>query len=255
MQEISLVPEEIFKIGNFAVNNAVFATLFVTLIILYIAFLTNRKLSLIPNYFQIVTEGMVSFFYTMLLDTYGNKKLAKKHTALIVSLFLFVLISNQFSFIPLVQSITINGIIGFKPPTAHLSQTVALAIIVVGFSHYLGFKLSPIKHIGHYIKLESVLKIRKPGDIGMAFLDIFLGILELMGEVAKIISLSCRLFGNIFAGEVMIAVLVSLSIYTSYIVPVPFYVLGVFVGGIQALVFAYLATSFISAMAIPHETH
>lgn len=250
MEKFSLVPSIIFSISDFQVNNAVLASLFVTGILIYLSITVFKKVNIIPGNLQIAGEAAVSVFYNKLLETYNNKSLAKKHTALIVSLFLFVLISNQFSLIPLVQSITVNGLGAFKTPTAHLSQTVALAISVVGFSHLIAFKISPLKHIGNYIKIKSVLNIRKPSDIGMAFLEVFLGLLDIIGELAKIISLSCRLFGNIFAGEVMIAVISGMSIYTSYLVPVPFYFLSIFSGIIQALVFAYLATSFISGMVI-----
>jgi len=250
MEEISLVTGTIFSILGININNAVLASFLVSGILIYLATTISKKINLIPGNLQIAGEAAVSIFYSKLLETYNNKVLAKKHTALIVSFFLFVLISNQFSLIPLVQSITVNGISAFKTPTAHLSQTIALALAVVGFSHYIALRMSPIKHIGNYIKIKAILDIRSPKGIGMALLEVFLGILDIIGELAKVISLSCRLFGNIFAGEVMIAVISGMSIYTSYIVPAPFYFLSIFSGIIQALVFAYLATSFISGMAV-----
>ncbi|HMR01506.1 MAG TPA: F0F1 ATP synthase subunit A, partial [Candidatus Gracilibacteria bacterium] len=100
----------------------------------------------------------------------------------------------------------------------------------------------------NFIKIGSILKIRKPADVGQALLDIFLGLLDIVGELAKVISLSARLFGNIFAGEVMVVVIASLSVFTRYIVPVPFYLLGLLSGLIQALVFAVLSLSFIAGM-------
>ena len=255
MQEISLVPDTIFSILGFSFNNAVLGSFIVTAILAYITIITSKKLTIVPGNLQIAMESTVSIFYTKLFETYNNKDLAKKHAALIVSLFLFVFISNQFSLIPLVQSLTSNGFIVFKTPTAHLSQTIALALIVVGFSHYIGFKMSPLKHIGNYIKIKSIINIRSPKDIGTAVLDVFLGMLDIVGELAKIISLSCRLFGNIFAGEVMIAVISGMSIYTSFIVPIPFYLISIFSGIIQALVFAYLATSFISGVAVSSKAN
>lgn len=250
MQEISLIPDTIFSIFGMSINSAVLGSYVVLAFLIYIALSTYKKLALIPGNLQIAGEAAVSIFYTKLLETYENKDLAKKHTALIISFFLFILISNQFSLIPLIQSITVNGTLSFKTPTAHLSQTITLALITVGFSHYISLKISPLKHIGNYIKLKAILDIRSPKDIGMAFLEVFLGLLDIIGEIAKVISLSCRLFGNIFAGEVMIAVIAGMSVYTSYLLPVPFYAISIFSGIIQALVFAYLATSFISAMAI-----
>src|SRR3989344_2206316 len=229
MQEISLVPDTIFSILGFSFNNAVLGSFIVTAILAYITIITSKKLTIVPGNLQIAMESTVSIFYTKLFETYNNKDLAKKHAALIVSLFLFVFISNQFSLIPLVQSLTSNG--------------------------FIVFKMSPLKHIGNYIKIKSIIDIRSPKDIGTAFLDVFLGMLDIVGELAKIISLSCRLFGNIFAGEVMIAVISGMSIYTSFIVPIPFYLISIFSGIIQALVFAYLATSFISGVAVSSKAN
>lgn len=243
---VQLAPEVITYIMGVPVSNTVIASIATSLIIITFVFLIRSKLSLVPGKLQVAAEFLVDFFYTKLVDVYGATPRAKRQAGIIISFFLFVLIANQFSLIPLVQSVVVDGKAVFKTSTAHLSQTLSLAIAVIVISHFIAFTTAPIKHIGNYVKFGSVLAIRSPKDIGTAFLDIFLGILDIIGEFAKIVSLSCRLFGNIFAGEVMVAIIAGLSIYTQYIVPVPFMVLSIFSGVIQALVFALLALSFIS---------
>jgi len=93
-----------------------------------------------------------------------------------------------------------------------------------------------------------LFKVRSVAGLLKALLDIFLGFMDIIGELAKIVSLSARLFGNVFAGEAMVAVITGISAYTQFIVPMPFYILSAFSGLIQALVFAILALSFISGM-------
>ena len=125
---------------------------------------------------------------------------------------------------------------------------MALAIIVFMVTQIVAFTISPLHYFGSFIKVGEIFKARSVSAFFKALLDVFLGLLDIVGELAKVISLSARLFGNVFAGEVMVAVIAGLSDYTQFIVPMPFYVLSAFSGLIQAMVFAILALSFISGM-------
>lgn len=244
--KVSLEPELLTTLYGIPIHNGITAALTTTLIVIAISLWINFNIKLIPGKFQLIMESVVEFFYSRVEDLYETKAQAMRHSALVISLFIFIFISNQFTLIPLVQSILIEGKNIFIAPTAHLSQTLTLALVVVAISHFIAFTTAPIKHISNYIKIEHLLKIRSVKDIGFAFIEIFIGILDLVGEVAKVISLSCRLFGNVFAGQVMVAVIAGLSIYTQFLIPIPFYILGIFSGIIQALVFAFLAMAFIS---------
>ncbi|MCA9373823.1 F0F1 ATP synthase subunit A [Candidatus Peregrinibacteria bacterium] len=246
---ISVAPEAILTIGGIELSSSMISSVFVTLILFGFVFAVRSRLKIIPGNLQIVAEGVVGFFYDQLLQAYGgDAKKAKRYLALIVSLFLFIFVSNQFTIIPLTQSIVVDGVNVFRAPTSHFSLTLALAIITFLVSNVIAFSMSPIKWMGNFVKIGSILKIRKPADVGQALLDLFLGVLDIVGELAKVISLSARLFGNVFAGEVMVVVIASLSVFTRYFVPVPFYALGLLSGLIQALVFAVLSLSFIAGM-------
>lgn len=246
---ISVAPDVLMTIAGVNVTSSMFTAVFVTLLLFAFVFYVKAKLKIVPGNAQIAAEGVVGFFYDQLVQAYGgDKKKAKRYLGLIVSLFLFIFISNQFTIIPLTQSIVSDGVNVFRAPTSHFSSTIALAIITFLVSNVIAISMSPTKWIGNFIKIGSFLKIRKPADIGQAFLDVFLGVLDIVGELAKVISLSARLFGNIFAGEVMIVVIAGLSTFTRYIIPVPFYALSLLSGLIQALVFAVLSLSFISGM-------
>ena len=244
---ISLVPETIFHIGNIGLNSAVLTSILIAVFIIWLSLYVSKKISMVPGKLQVAMELGIAMFYDKLVDAYhGNKKLAKKHTALIFTLFIFIFIANQFSVIPLFQNIMVNGKEAFKTPTAHLSETIALALVAVIASHAIAFSMSPLKHIDNYLKISAILKVRSVKDLGNVFLELFLGLLDIIGELSKIMSLSGRLFGNIFAGEVMAIIIAGLSVYTGYLLPIPFYILGIFSGVIQALVFALLSLSFIT---------
>jgi len=247
---ISVAPETVTKIGDFALSNAMISSFVVLGILAVFMTLLKSRLKLIPSRTQVAMEGLLTFFYSGLVDAYGSEKRAQKHLPLILGLFLFIVIANQFTIIPFVQSmITDDGTFLFRNPTSHFSLPIALAIIVFLVSHIIAFTTAPIKHIGNFIKIGMFFKVRSFKDLANALLENFLAILDIVGEFAKVVSLSARLFGNVFAGSVMIAVITGLSTYTQFIVPLPFWILSIFSGFIQALVFAILAMSFISGMA------
>lgn len=246
MEEISLVPHVLLNIGDFAFNQAVLATIIVTTILFILGIIFKASVTLVPNKVQVVIEQIYIFFYDQSSSILGENSKSRLLTAYVFSLFLFILISNQFSLIPFIQNILFNDTRSVIPPTSHLSQTLALALITVVLSHVLALMISPVKHIDNLFNFSSIFTIRSIKDIPGSLLSIFLLILNIVGEFAKVISLACRLFGNIFAGEVMVAVIAGLSIFTTYFVPIPFIMISIFSGVIQAFVFAILSMSFIT---------
>ena len=128
----------------------------------------------------------------------------------------------------------------FRPGSADLNTTLALALISVVITQIVGFKTLGIGYLKKFFNFKNPI----------AF---FVGVLELISEFAKIISFSFRLFGNIFAGEVLLAVILML---VPYFAPIPFYGLELFVAVVQAFVFAMLTLVFIKLAMIPHtEEH
>ena len=245
--EFTLSSNNIIEYGSFHVTNSVVASFAVSIVVVIIAVLCTRKAGVVPTRAQLFLEMIIEFFYNMLKTAYGSEKRARKYLSYIVTLFLFLLVANQFSAIPLVSSITTENGPLFRTSTSDWSQTISLAIISLGAAHLIALTAAPLKHIGSFIKLEPFFKIRKPSDIGNAFLELFLGLLDIIGELAKVLSMSARLFGNIFAGEVLIVVIGGLSIYTSFLVPVPFMALSIFSGLVQAFVFTLLALQFMAS--------
>jgi F-type H+-transporting ATPase subunit a len=134
----------------------------------------------------------------------------------------------------------------FRAPSADFNFTLAFALISWIMTQAYGvFNLGLLKFLSKYIVLGKILK----GQIGMGLLDFVVGILEAISEISKIISLSFRLFGNIFAGEVLLLVMFILF----PLLPLPFYFLELMVAAIQAFVFAVLTLVFMTqATTAPH---
>lgn len=238
---ISISAENIFKIGGFPVTNTLFLSLFVFIILVVLAIVLRRKLSLVPNTLQniaeLILEGALGVMDSVLLD----RRKSEKYLPLVLTIFLFVLFSNWLGLLPGVGSIVIShdgeSIPLFRSPASDLNFTIALALIAITFANGLG-----VAAIGLRSRLSVFFNFKSP-------ITFFVGILELISECAKIISFSFRLFGNVFAGEVLLTIMAFLVPYAA---PVPFMFMEIFVGFIQALIFAMLALVFTSMAITEH---
>jgi len=245
IKPISLVPNYITSIFNVNINSSITTTFLISFVIIIISFFINKNIKLIPSNLQSFFEILIEYFYNQCVLSFRSENKAKNILPFIITIFLLISISNQFSIIPLLQDVIINKVNVFTTPTAHFSHTLALGFIVIIFSHLVAFYINPIKHINSIINFNKIFNIKSFKDIPNSILQLFLGLLNLVGEISKIISLSARLFGNIFAGQVIVSVIVGLSYYTMFIVPIPFIILSTFSGIVQGFVFSFLAISFI----------
>ena len=209
------------------------------------SWLTFKQKKLIPsglqNIYEIVIEGVLGVIDSV---THNHEE-SKQFLPFIGTIFLFVLFANWMGILPGAGTIGIHELkegkellIPFiRSTSADLNFTVALAIISVVTVQVVG-----IMGIGFAAYMKKFLNFSSP-------LNFITGILELVSEVSKLISFSFRLFGNVFAGEVLLAVMLFL---VPYLVPIPFLMLEIFVGFIQALVFAMLTLVF---MKMSKEAH
>lgn len=246
MVEISIKPEIIGYVGRWPITNSLITTWLISLSILLFSFKGLGKLKTIPSRLQTITEGIVEMWLS-LCDAAGGLR-AHRFFPFVTTLFLFILLSNWFGLIPGISALGIfshhDGHTSFTPvfraATTDLNTTLALAIVSVIFIQIEGIRSLGLKiHVKKYLKNPLV----NP-------LDTFIGLLELLSEFTRILSLSFRLFGNIFAGEVLLVVIASLI---PLLAPVPFLALEIFVGFIQAFVFAMLTLVFASVATASHE--
>ena len=239
---ISIHAENIFQIGGFHVTNALLLSVLVFAVFAVFAIILRRKLSLIPNTLQnvaeIILEGALGIMDSVLLD----RRKSEKYLPLVLTIFLFVLFSNWFGLLPGVGSIVVSHTGGesvplFRSPASDLNFTLALALISVTLINVFAAAA-----LGARLRFKVFFNFESP-------IKFFVGLLELISEFARIISFSFRLFGNVFAGEVLLTIIAFLLPYAG---PLPFVFLEVFVGFIQAFIFGMLTLIF-TAIATTDE--
>jgi F-type H+-transporting ATPase subunit a len=248
---ISIAAEPIFYIFSFPVTNTILVTLCLSLLIILGSVILKSRIKLVPRGFQNVVEAILEALLNLIDSVTQDRKQSKKFFPLVATIFIFVILSNWVEVLPGLGTIGLrevhhgeNVLIPFlRSGSADLNMTLALAIVSVLSAQILGIAAIGI---GKYAGKFFVSPFRKPYVVGT-----FVGILELVSEVAKLISFSFRLFGNIFAGEVLLMVMLFL---VPYFVPLPFLFLELFVGFVQALVFSMLTLVFLK-MAVTEAAH
>ena len=190
----------------------------------------------------------------------GDKSRARKFLPIVGSIFLFVLFSNWLGLLPGTGSIGVYELMHgevelvplLRPAASDLNMTLAIAVFAVLFSHIMGIMaIGPMNHISKFFNLRGIIMAFKKGPmaIAVAVIEFGVGLIELVSEFAKVLSLSLRLFGNIFAGEVLITVMLGLF---AYFLPLPFMFLELLVGAVQATVFAMLTLAYLTVATMDH---
>jgi F-type H+-transporting ATPase subunit a len=242
--QIKLSSDIIFNLFGLGITNSMLATWATMLILVVLAIVIRARISVKPGKLQLTTEVIVSFFLEKLELATGSKKDAKFLLPFIVTIFLLFLIGNQFALLPVISSLTFGDAMLFRTPSADFGLTIAMTLLLLGLGHLMVITRSPIRHLSNYIKIHKIFQIRKLKDIPNTLLELFLGAMDIIGEIAKVASMSARLFGNVAAGELMVVVIGGLALFTAYFVPLPFIFLSGFSGLVQAFVFALLGVQF-----------
>ena len=265
IHEHTIYAEPIFHIGDFAVTNALMNSWVAVLIVIALSVVVNKKISIVPRGLQNLFESSIELMLGLFDSITGSRDKTNQFFPFVFSFFLLILIMNWSGILPGSGSVGMiekhNGESFFVPflrgGSADVNTTLALAIIGVVSSHIIGvLSIGVFKHFGKFINLHALAeipsKIRKdPMVLLVNPIKFCVGILEIIGEIAKVISLTFRLFGNIFAGEVLLA---SMSAIAAFALPIPFLFMEVLVGLLQALIFAVLVLSYLS-MATTAEEH
>ena len=267
--------------SGFPITNSLIMTVLVDLLLLLSIIFGARNMQLIPRGFQNVIEFIVESFYNFSQSV--DRKNVAKFFPLCASIFLFVLYSNYFALVPGVGSIgvcrvehattesnTAESTTGaaetgeahippspafaslpgycedghvvpvLRSPSADLNVTLAWALVAVFMIELFGFQALGVGYLTKFFNFK---------EGGMGF---FVGILELVSEFVRIIAFAFRLFGNIFAGEVVLGVMAYLF---AYLLPLPFYGLELFVAFMQAFIFSVLTLVFMSLATLAHGGH
>jgi len=240
---ISLAAEVIGHIGSFPITNTMVVSWIVMGLILIVGLSVRMKLSMVPTGAQGIMETVFEAGQELAEPLLG-KEMAAKAFPLLMTFFLFITLSNWFGIFPGFGTIGVYEIKEghrelvpfFRSVHADLNMTFALAIISVVMTQVFGFIANGVGYLKRYFNFSNPVLF-------------FVGLLEIVSEFAKVISFAFRLFGNIFAGEVLLTIV---GFIAPFLAPLPFYGLELFVGLIQAVVFTMLTLVFFS-MATSHH--
>ncbi len=187
-------------------------------LLIFFGYLASRKISMVPqgaqNFFEMVVSGIEEF----MVDVVGEE--GRWLLPLAATVFIYIFVCNLIGLVP-----------GFYPPTASINTTLSCALVVVVFTHVIGLKYHGVKYVKHFM-----------GPVWWMSPLIF--IIEIIGHLARILSLTFRLFGNMAGHELVLAILFLLA--GAFLAPLPIMALGIFVSFVQAFVFFLLSIIYFS---------
>jgi F-type H+-transporting ATPase subunit a len=258
--EVTLSAEPITNVGSFTITNSLLNTWLVVLIVLVFSVILKNKLKKIPRGLQNVVEIIIDGALNLCDSVTGDRKKSEKVFPIVFTFFVFILLNNWLGLLPGIGSIGfIEGhtfVPYFRGGTADMNTTLALALIsVVGANIFGVTAVGGWKYFNKFVNVKAFLDIprhiRKDASIVVVNpIKFFVGLIEIVGEVAKVASLSFRLFGNVFAGEVLLS---SIAVIFAFGLPIPFMFLEIIVGFIQALIFAMLSLVYYTIAVSEHE--
>ncbi len=269
LQPIQIPPEVIFYIGPLPVTNALLGTWISIIALLLVFFFGTRRRDLIPSGMQNAVEWIIEYLLNLTEGVSGKVK-ARKFFPLVATFFIFILFCNLLDVFPGVDTIGTVNLIALRsahlsvpstffllgdysdkltpwvrPGTSDLNLTLALALVSVIVTQIFGFyTLGAKQQLSKYFNFKA-LRHGFQGPI-----EFFVGLIELVTEISRILSFSFRLFGNIFAGSAVLAVFAWLLPFVSDAIFIP---LELFVGFVQALIFALLTLVFLEIGTTSHE--
>ena len=200
------------------------------LLLIVLAFITTRKLEMVPNKLQLAGEGIVKYFNDIAKSSMGNDE-AQKHIAIILTLFMFILTANLVGQLPLKLIHLANG--ELASPNNDINMTAAMAIVVSIYYIFYGVKRNGFRFFFKGFSIDGII----------------ITLVDTLELFVRPFSLALRLFANILAGELLVATFISLC---AVVLPLPFMLFELFVALIQALVFPLLSATYIS-MAVQEE--
>ncbi|HEV2579845.1 MAG TPA: F0F1 ATP synthase subunit A [Ktedonobacteraceae bacterium] len=270
LQPIQIQPDVIFTLFGLPVTNTLLCTWITIVLLVIVAYFGTRRRDLIPSGMQNFVEWGIESILRLVQSVVGEKK-GRQFFPLVATFFFFILFANLFDVLPGIDTIgrinitavqaahlavpsgpflfgdLSNKIVPFfRPPTSDLNLTFSMALVSVVVTQVFGFMyLGAGPHLSKYFQFRAIKEHGVQGGI-----EFFVGIIELVTEVSRLLSFAFRLFGNIFAGGAVLAVFAWLLPGITDVVFIP---LELFVAFVQALVFSLLTLVFLQMGTTSHE--
>jgi F-type H+-transporting ATPase subunit a len=248
MLNVEIAAEPLFSIGPLTVTNSMAGALLASIILLLVAWYVTRRASLVPSRMQVLVEFPIDWIAGIVSNTGGSRW--RSFAPLVISIFLFVLIANWIGLLPGVGTIGYyheghegeTVLVPFiRAAGADLNFTLGLAI--VSFIAFIGFGIRA-NGLGGYLKHTFIAN--------PPYMTPIMTPIHVISELSRLISLSMRLFGNVFAGEVLLATMLAL---VPLVVPIAFLGLELVFGFVQALVFSLLTMTYVILAIAENEEH
>lgn len=264
---VQLAAEPIFHIGGFTVTNTLIASWITIVALAAFAWAVTRRIRLIPSRLQSLVEFGLEWMLNFCVDVAGERN-GRRFFPVITTIFLFVMANAWLSLIPGFGSITWTAVEHgethvfplLRGANTDINFPLALALVSFVFVEYIGIsQVGGIRYFAKFVRLGGLgrglgqlLRGRVKSGFGTLFMgaiEAFVGVLETISEIVRIVSFTFRLFGNMIGGEILILTMLFLM---PFLLAVPFYGLEMLVGLIQALIFGGLTLVFAAAAATPH---
>lgn len=242
--EIAVAPEKLFYIGELAVTNSMVYGWIVAVFIVVFLFVMSRKITINGSRgFAQPIEALTEFIYNFTADSLGSQERARKYAPYFATIFFFALLNNWLGLLPIVgHGFTYDGSPLFRPFTGDLNGTLSMALVMMLLIQTFAIKESGI--VG-YTRHFFGGKLYNP-------ITYLVGFFEIFTEFTRLFSLGLRLFLNVVIGEILIAIFAYLGGLFGFATAVPFTLLEVFVGLLQAYIFVLLTVSYLS-MTVSHD--
>jgi F-type H+-transporting ATPase subunit a len=240
---VALAPERLGALWGLPITNTLVMSWVVVVLLAVLAFSVGGRVKLVPSRIQTLFEWIVEFVYDYIAEVLGSRQRARALFPFLMTIFLFIATANLIEFTPGIGSFGFWHADEFTPllrsVNTDLNVTLALAILAVIVIEIAGITALGLRHYASkFINFSSPLKF-------------VVGLIELVSEASRLVSFSFRLFGNVFAGEVLLIVA---TYFVPYVLPSFLMTFELFVGFVQAAVFALL-TLFFLKLAMIEASH
>jgi F-type H+-transporting ATPase subunit a len=261
--ELKLPAEEVFHLFGFPITNSVIGAWLTMVFLVSFSYVVTRRMRIVPGRLQGAFEFLLGWLYDFCRRVAGEEN-GRRFFPVVATIFLFVAFNAWLSLIPGFGSITITTAEGkevhlFRGANTDINMPLALALVSFFFVEYFGLRSRGIRYLGKFINVGQFFSSLKQIAMGRlraglsglvtGFIHIFVGILEALSELVRIVSFTFRLFGNMTAGEILLLIAIFLI---PWVFALPFYGLELLVGFVQALIFGGLTLVFLT-IAVAHQ--